>query len=474
MSARRVLVAGGGITGLAAAWEAARAGATVTLVEAGPRLGGKVRTEQVDGLLIEHGPDSFVSYRPAALRLIDDLGLAGEVIGVQGSRRVHLRVDGRLVPLPEGMGMVLPNRLVPFATTPILSWRQKARAGADLLLPRRLAPQDTSIGGFLRQRLGDGVVDRFAQPLVGGIYGAGIDQLSLDAVLPVLRQNEREHRSLMLASLAQGRSSRRSARRSASRSAAASPAGAGGSAGSPFRSLAGGMGSLVSQLAGALAGMGVDVHLGTSVTALAVEGSGTTVALSDGRTLQVDATVLALPAPALAALLQDPVPDAAAALSGIPQASTTLVTLAVPTEALAGVPDSHGWLEADRAPISGVTISSSKWAGRAHDGLALLRAFVPERVGPLAHEPDERVLAVVSDHVGAVLGTRLDPVLTRVTRWRGVMPIYAVGHLDRVAAVEAAVAPLPGWHVAGAALHGVGLPECIADGRRAGAAAAAG
>lgn len=468
MSPRRVLVAGGGITGLAAAWQAARDGAEVTVLEAGPQLGGKVRTESVDGLLIEHGPDSFVSYRPAALQLIGDLGMSGDVIEVQGRRQVHLRVDGRLLPLPEGMGMVLPTRLAPFTTTPILSWRQKARAGADLVMPRRLSPRDTSIGGFLRARLGDGVVDRFAQPLVGGIYGAGVDQLSLDAVLPTLRENERAHRSLMLASLAQGRAARRSARRG-------TPTRAPGQrgAGSPFRSLAGGMGSLVSGLVGAMDALGVQVALGARAIALAPDATAG-LRLSDGRTIEGDAVVLALPAPELAALLRAPVPDAADALAGIPQASTTLVTLAVPVGALAGAPDTHGWLEADPAPISGVTVSSAKWAGRAPEGVALLRAFVPERVGPLVHEPDERVLSVVTGHVAEVLGVAIDPILTRVTRWRSVMPVYTVGHLDRVAAVDAALGPHPGWHVAGAALHGVGLPECIADGRRAGSAAAAG
>ena len=457
---RRVLVVGGGITGLAAAWQAARLGADVTLVEATGRLGGKVRTEHIDGLLIEHGPDSFVAFRPAALQLIDELGMSDEVIGVRGRRSVQIRIDGRLVPLPDGMGMVLPTRIGPFATTRLLTVRQKARAGLDLLLPRRLTDDDTSIGAFLRARLGDGVVERIAEPMVGGIYGAGVDLLSLDAVLPSLRESEREHRSLLVASLAQGRRDR--AVRARSR------AGAGQASATPFRSLRRGMGSLTDRLVAALADSGAVIRTDAPVLSLRPrDGGGVEAVTGEGSAGQFDAVVLAVGAPALADLLHEGSPAAAEALRAIPQTSSTVVTLALPRSGFATPPSSQGWLEGGPAPISGVTISSAKWAARAPEGTVLLRAFVPERIGPLAEQPDEVVLATALEHVGRVLGFRGEPGLTRVTRWRRTMPTYTVGHLQRVAIVEAALADLPGWHAAGSALHGVGLPECIADGRSA-------
>ena len=469
----RVLVVGGGITGLSAAWEAARRGASVTLVEAAPQLGGKVRTERVDGLLIEHGPDSFVAYRPAALQLVDALGMTDQVIEVAGRREVSVRVDGRLRPLPDGMGMVLPDRLRPFATTPILSWPQKARAGLDLLLPRQLGPEDVSIGAFLRARLGSGVVERFAEPLVGGVYGAGVDQLSLDAVLPSLRQSEASHRSLMLASLDQGRSARRAA-------------GAGGPR-APFRSLRDGMGSLVEALAGQATALGADLRTGVAVRAVtrrdlgAPAGAGVpggavpgwTATLADGTTVSADVVVLAVGAVAMAELLDGHAPEAVATLHAIPQSTSTVVTLALPAGGFGTVPLGQGWLEAGPAPISGVTISSNKWAGRAPGDVVLLRAFVPERLGPLARSSDREILEAVIGHIREVLGFEGEPALVRVTRWAGVMPTYTVGHLQRAAVVEAAVARLPGWHVAGSALHGVGVPECIADGRRVAEAAVA-
>ncbi|HSG84869.1 MAG TPA: protoporphyrinogen oxidase, partial [Candidatus Limnocylindrales bacterium] len=205
-----VLVVGGGITGLTAAHALGAAGLPTVLVEATDRLGGKVRTERTDGFLVETGPDSFISYRPAALELARELGLADAIIRPTEPRTVTVRIGGRFVRLPDGMGLVLPTRMRPFVTTRMFSPLEKARMGLDLVLPRRLDGVDVAVGPFLRRRLGGALVDRLAGPLIGGVYGTPIDELSLDAVVPQLRGAEREHRSLLLASLAQGRARRRS------------------------------------------------------------------------------------------------------------------------------------------------------------------------------------------------------------------------------------------------------------------------
>jgi oxygen-dependent protoporphyrinogen oxidase len=453
----RLLVVGGGITGLAAAWEAVRgaegrAPAEVLLVESADRLGGKLHTEIAGDLLIEHGPDSFVSYRPAALRLAEEVGLAEDVIGTSGSRVVFLRARGRLRPLPSGMGMVLPTRLGPFVTTGILSPLDKLRAGLDLVLPRQLRDgEDVAIGSFLRARLGDGIVRRFADPMVGGIYGAGVDELSLDAVLPSLRADERAHRSLMLAALAAGRKARAGGR----------------GPGSPFRTLRGGLGSLVDAVAGRLTEAGADLRLQTSVRELRPQPDGSTQAeLSDGTVVSVDAVVLAGGVASSTTLLAGPAPKAAEALAAVPLATSTVVNLAYPSTAFATPVETHGWLEADAAPISGVTVSSAKWAGRAPADMVLIRAFVPQRLGEIADAPEDELRARVIDHVGAVLGAREAPHTSRVARWSAVMPKYTVGHLGRVAQAEAGLAHLPAWRVAGSALRGVGVPDCVADGRR--------
>ena len=288
-----VVVAGGGITGLAAAWELARAGIAVELYEASERFGGKIRTEHVDGFLLEDGPDSFISYRPAATMLARELGLAVEIIGTSDPRVVHIRTGGRFVPLPEGIGLVLPTRLAPFLATELFSPLEKLAMARDLLLPRSPAGDDVSIGWFLRRRLGRALVARLGDPLIGGIYGASVDELSLDAVVPQLRTAEREHRSLLLASLAQGRARARAA-------TAGTPA----PKGSPFLSFRDGMGSLVDALAGRLAvEPTVRMRLGIGVAEVQRGPGGISVRLSDGGVVRADAIVLAGPATASAAAL---------------------------------------------------------------------------------------------------------------------------------------------------------------------------
>lgn len=452
-----VLIVGAGITGLAAAWELSDKGLDVVVLEAGARMGGKVHTEQRDGFLIEHGPDAVISYRPAALDLIDELRLADQVIRVREPRTVHLRVGGVLRPMPEGMGLVLPTRLGPFVGTRVLSWPQKLRAGADLVLPRVLGDADMSIGALLRRRLGDGVVDGFVDPLLGGVYGASVDELSVDAVVPTLRASEREHRSLMLASLAQGRAARR--------------AGTTGG-GSPFRSLRGGMGVLIDALVVALAQRGVTLRTDCAVSALQGPSRGAPTiraTLADGAELDARAVVLACGARAAADLLAPWAPAAAAGLAAIALGSTSSVHLGFESKAFPDGLVGHGYLEAgsDRPPISAVTIASNKWPGRAPGDAILVRAFVPDRVGALAHEPDADVLAEVSDYVARVLGARGAPVLRHIVRWPSAMPKYVVGHRERVAGIESALPEAV--LVAGSALNGVGVPDCIADGRRIGA-----
>ncbi len=453
------VVIGGGVTGLGAAWELASAGHRVLLVEAAERFGGKVHSETVDGFLVEHGPDSFVSYRPGAVRMAADLGLADDVVPAVPPRLVHLRVRGRMEPIPAGMGMVLPTRLIPFARTRILSWPQKLRAAVDLVLPRVLGPQDMSIGALLRRRLGPGVVARFADPLVGGIYGATVDELSVDAVLPVLRAHEAQRRSLILASLAQGRSAPR-------------PASPGGS---PFRSMRDGMGSLVDGLVDGLHARGADLRTGARAVGLEVVGAGAVVTLADGTRHEASGVVLAGGGACSAALLTDVAPAAAAALRAVPHGSTATVHLGFHTDDFETPPVGHGYLEAgpEPAPITGVTLSSNKWPGRAPEGTILIRAFVPGRVGAASLLPDDALLDTVSAYVSQVLGARSAPFLRHLVRWRDAMPTYTVGHLDRVRAVAEALADTPQLRVAGSALHGVGVPDCLADGRKVGSELAA-
>ena len=477
------VVVGGGISGLATAYRLTQAGVPVLLVEASERLGGKIRTERLDGFLVEAGPDSFIAYRPAATELSHEVGLGDAIIRTTDPRIVHIRARGEMIPMPDGMGLVLPTRMAPFVTTRLFSWPQKLRAGLDVVLPRWLDGKDVSIGAFLRHRLGGAMVDRLADPLLGGIYGAPVDELSLFAVVPQLRDYERDHRSLLLASLAQGRAARARARAAVSGSGGPG-GGTGGSGspggkahargsrggGSPFLSLAGGMGSLVDALADAVCSApGAEIRLGTRVVALERAGARTAVILSDGSRLIPDAVVLAGPAGSSAGLLADEAPAAATAIRSIPHGSTGVVTLGYRAEALPEPLVGHGFLVAGDDPLTfgACTFTSSKWAGRAPVGTILLRAFLPERSAALLDAPDDAVVAAVHADLARTIGVREAPLVRQVARWHEAMPRYTVGHLDRVAAAEAALAERPEIVLVGAAFHGVGVPDCVARGRAA-------
>ncbi len=460
----QVLVIGGGITGLAATHALAEAGLSATLVEASDRLGGKLRTERIEGFLVEMGPDSFVSYRPAGMQLVGSLGLEEAVVRPLEPRIVHIRIGGRMVPLPQEMGLVLPTRLQPFVTTPLFSPLQKLRMGLDLVLPRDGLARDVGVGVYLRRRLGPALVDRLAGPLLGGVYGTAIDDLSLLAVVPQLRDAEREHRSLFLASLAAGRARR-----------AAAAQGTRGGVGSPFVTLAGGVGQLVDGLVGRLeSSSAVEIRTRTPVVALARAGTGVEARLASGEVLRPEVTIVTAPGPEAARLLDDVAPAAAAGLRAIPHGTTAVVSLGYEVGQFPSPPVGHGFLVAagERLSIDACTISSSKWPGRAPEGRVLIRAYVGSRSGSAMALSDSDLVAAAIHDVAITLGVRGEPVMTRLARWSGQMPQYTVGHLERVTSVLAAAGDVPGLVLAGATYRGVGIPDCVAQGRAAAVEAA--
>ena len=459
-----VLVVGGGITGLATALDLGRAGIPTVLAEASDRLGGKVATERIGPFLVELGPDSFLATRPAAVTFARELGLGEELIGVVEPRTVYIRRDGRLVPMPAGLGLVLPTRVGPFVGTPLFSLAEKARMSLDLVLPRVASPDDESVGRFLRRRLGRPLVDRLAGPLVGGIYGTSIDDLSLDAVVPQLRAAEREHRSLLLAGLADGRRMRTAQK--AARTAPSPPSTPLGI----FASLRGGLGELVVTAVRAVEATGsVEIRLGLAVRSLTPVGAGFVAGLSDGTSLRVDGVVVATTGPAAACLVEPFAPDAAGAVAAIPHGSSSVVTLAWRRDRIPPIPIGHGVLvpASEGLPISACTISSQKWPGRAPDDTVLVRAFLPDE--PVAGRTETELAALARSALAATLGIGTEPEFVRVSSYPATMPRYTVGHLARVAQAEAALERWPAVVLAGCPYHGVGLPDCIAGGRAAAA-----
>jgi protoporphyrinogen/coproporphyrinogen III oxidase len=452
----RVAVVGGGISGLAAAWRLAQGAEApaITLLEREPRLGGKIATERIDGFTIEGGPDSFLAAKPRGVGLCQELGLGERLLPITPQpRRAYVLVRGRLHELPEGLSGLVPTKLGPLARSSLLSPRGKARLALDYALPPRTDDADESLGAFVRRRLGAEAFDRLVEPLMAGIYAGDGDRLSLLATFPQLREAERAHGGLL----------RGMAARAAKPAAPPRPG---------FVTPAGGLGELVDALAARLRTAGADLRVGACVRTLrpAAGGAGWRLRLACGETNEFDAVVLATPSYAAGDLLREVDPALAADLRGIPHASSAIVSLAYRREEIRRPLDAHGYLvpRSEGGPILGCTWSSLKWANRAPEEFVLLRVFLG-RWGQedMLATPDAGLIDLARAEAAARLGVQEKPVLARVRRWPHGMPQYVLGHLDRLARIEAGLAGRPGLALAGAAYRGVGIPDCIASGEAA-------
>ncbi len=455
----RVVVVGGGISGLAAAYRLRelRADLDVTLLEAGARCGGWLGTEITDdGFLIETGPDSIVTDKPWAMALIRRLGLEGELIPTQpGPRGAYVVHAGKLVRVPEGFSLMAPQRALPMLRTPLLSWRGKARLALELALPRGVARDDESLASFVRRRFGVEVFERLAQPLVGGIYGADPYRLSLRATMPRFLEAEREHRSVTLGLWRRARAS-------------GAGEGASGARYGLFVAFRRGMATLVDALAAAL---GERVRTGARVAEIARrESGGYRIALADGNALAADAVVLALPPTPMAALLAPLDAQAAALVGGVALGSAATVTLSYRRAEVPHALDAYGYVvpAIERRPSLAATFASVKYAGRAPADSVLIRVFFggPNGDALLARD-DEALVAAARSELATLLGVHAAPGLVRVARFPRAMPQYLLGHLERVAAVEAREATWQGLALAGNGLTGVGIPDAIRSGERA-------
>jgi oxygen-dependent protoporphyrinogen oxidase len=505
----RAVVIGGGITGLAAAHrltELARErgiALELQLLEAGDRVGGAIATERREGFLLEAGPDSFITDKPWALALCRRIGLAERLIGTNDAhRRSYVVRGGKLHPVPEGFQLLAPSRFGPLATSRIFSWPGKLRMAMDLVLPARKDSADESIGAFVERRLGREALERMAQPMVGGIYGADPYALSLQATLPRFREMERRHGSLIRAMWAARRRSGvqvfRSSGVQADRAGTRTPEhpntrtpeqGVSGARYGLFVSLDGGMQVLVDALTQRLPPG--TLTLGARVTHLERHAPDTSdpqatipsppnaqrltpnayapwrVTLADGASITADAVCVALPAYRAAALVERVDADLAARLLAIPYASAATVNLAYRRADVPHALDGFGFVVPAREEraILGCTFSSVKFPGRAPDGHALLRAFLG---GPgVAQASDAEMEAAVRDDLRLLLGIRAAPMWVSAALHPNAMAHYTVGHLDRVAEIEDRVTRLPGLALAGNAYRGIGIPDCVHSGEQA-------
>jgi oxygen-dependent protoporphyrinogen oxidase len=457
----RTIVIGGGIAGLAAAHRALELApeTEVLVLEGSSRVGGLLRTERTDdGFVIERGPDAILTEKPAALELAKKVGLEGQIVRTRPeSRGAYVVSRGRLVRLPDGFSVVAPSDLGALLRSPVLSMRGKARAALEVALPRGASGVDESLSRFVDRRFGRELLERLAQPLAGGIYGGGAEELSLRATMPRFQAIEQSDRSVTL-----GLAQRRANGRGGQPDEAAHGARYG-----MFISFERGVGSLPEAVAERL---GERVRMNARAVGLEAKGEGYRVELEGGESLLADAVVVALPAPRAKELLRGLDEALAAQLAAIRYDSAATVTFAYRREDVPHPLDAYGFVvpAVERRAVLASTWASEKWPGRSPDGMALLRVFLGGHGRPEApFGQDDDLIAAARRELGALMGIRAKPALIRVDRFLGAMPRYRVGHLRRVATIERLVGRHRGLALAGGAYRGVGIPDSVRSGEAA-------
>jgi protoporphyrinogen/coproporphyrinogen III oxidase len=448
----RIAVVGGGITGLAAAHTLAQAreAPDVLLLESSDRLGGKLRTEPLAGLAVEAGADAFITREPDALRLARDVGLGEDLVGPSVSG-VQLWLDGRLHELPEGVVLGVPTRLAPLLRSGAVPAGAALRAGLDLVMPRRTDLDTASVGELVRARLGDAIAERLVDPLLAGVYAGDLDRLDAVAATPQLADAVRSERSMILGM--------RAARRRSSQAGSVDPF---------FVSIRGGIERLATRTAERAAETGrVQIRCDAPVAEVARADGRIVVIGPDGEHV-VDAVVVATPASEASRLVSGLLPAAAAPLAAIPYASVAVIALVLAPGAgpLRGsgllVPRREGCI------VKAATWVTNKWPHVAEDGRTVVRASVGRRGDEAVVELEDReLIAGVREDLERIAGLDAEPIAARVTRWRGGLPQYEVGHRDLLGALGDATHD-HGWIAfAGAAYRGVGISACVRQGRSA-------
>ena len=464
----RVAVIGGGITGLAAAQRLVSKSDTmqVTLFESSRRLGGIIRTEEADGFLIELGPDSFITNKPAGLRLCQQIGFTEHLIPTDaGYRRSLVLRNGQPMTVPDGFMLMAPAKPWAIMTTPVLSLGGKLRLLAEAFVGRKTSADDESLASFVRRRFGRQALDRLVQPLVGGIYTSDPEKLSLKATMPRFLDMEQSHGSVIRATLAQQKS-------------AAPGEGSSGSGAryGLFVSADKGLSSLIESLEAWLQKTGrVKFRTGCTITELApppqqlakwsVSTEGSTVSE------EFDAVIMTLPTHAAARLLPDQsFQDLVTLLKKIEYASSALVVSGHKLSDFRNPMDAFGLVipAIENRKILAVSFSSRKFPNRAPEGHLLLRTFVGGAMQPeLLQMDDDAMVATVNSELKDIFGMSADPMFSEVVRYNNAMPQYHVGHLELIAQIESAQAKIPGLQLAGSAYNGVGIPDSIASGQAA-------
>jgi len=439
----KVLIVGGGISGLSAAYYLNKAGVRATLIDPSSELGGVIRTKTDHGCLLEAGPDSFMAAKPWAMELIREVGLADQVIGSNDHLRVtYILKNGRLVPLPDGLMMMVPTKIMPLVGTRLLSWGTKIRMGLEFLRrPPKSPLPDRSVYDFLLDHYGQESIDYLAEPLLAGVYGGDPREMSVNSVLGRFVEIETKYGSLTRGVLAAPR-----------------PKGS-GSGGSLFRTLKNGLGQLVEALKPS-----ADVMQGTVET---LERNGSSFrARVNGDWMEAEHVVVATPGGAAAKLLLPWNGHLGELLQAVPYTSSVTLSLGYRKDGFDHPLNGFGFLvpKRERKLMAACTWVHNKFSYRVPDDMVLLRCFMG---GDALAETDESLVEKAKAELTRIMGIRAVPVFHSIARWPNSMAQYTVGHEKRLREIEALTAKIPGLYLAGNAYRGIGLPDCVKAGKDA-------
>ena len=474
---KRVVIIGGGISGLSTALylkELAQSSGheiEYILIEKGERLGGNIKTERVDGFLIEGGPDCFLSEKPWAAQLCRHLGLGDQIMPTtEENKGTFVLSNGKLHEMPEGLILMVPTKIMPLITTSLFSWFGKLRMGLEIFIPARHGKEDETLGSFVRRRLGKEALNKIAEPLVAGVHAGDPETMSMRASFPKFMEMEDEHGSLIKGMLARMKKAKEVQRASS------------GPRPTMFMTLKGGLSEMINAITTRLDS--ASIKLNTSVSRIEEKNGKYIIHLAGDRldstppssppyqggdrggVIEADSVIFSTPAHISSSLLAELDNPLSEKLKTIPYVSTATVTLAFKADEVK-LPKSFGFVipRVEERKIMAATFTSRKFAGRCSDDYVMVRCFVGgSKNEHLVALDDKEMLDMVRGELKDIIGLNAEPVLSRVYRWRKAMPQYTIGHLERVRWIFERLHQHPGLYLTGSAYNGIGISDSIREG----------
>jgi len=461
---KKIVIIGGGIAGLAAAYHihkeiTRKVSIECTLLESSEKFGGKISTMRFDGFVVECGPDSFISQKPQAIELCKKLGLADRLTGTNPNHsNTYVYLNNKLVTMPDGLSLMIPTKFMPFIFSPLFSWPGKIRMGMDLFIPKKKNNDDESLASFVRRRMGKEALQKMAEPMLAGIYASDPELMSINSTFPMFVQTEQKYRSLILGMLARKRKQMNHQIK----------APMGKQPFSLFMTLKNGLDEMVERLVEK--STTITFRSGTKVTDLSFARGVWNLTLNDGSFISSDAVILATPAKIAARLIEQTAPSLTGLLNQIRYVSTATVSIGYKKEGFPHPLDGFGFVvpQTEGKRILACTWTSSKFPERVPEEYVMLRCFVGGAMREELAELDKDAIGtIVREELLDLMGIDREPAFLKVFRYKKSNVQYQVGHAVLIESVLAELKSFPGLFLTGSAYTGIGIPDCIRDGTQA-------